>query len=67
MFVLRYLKETIILGIKWGNDLAEHYLDEEYRAMRMVKYANNSYANDLEDKMSIIKYYSFFDGAIVTW
>ena len=33
----------------------------------MVGYIDNSYASDLEDKNSIIRYCFFLVGAIVTW
>lgn len=65
--VLRYLKNTITLGIEWGNDPAGHRAEEKYRKMYVVRYANNSYAGDIEDRKLIIGYYFFFGKGIVTW
>lgn len=65
--VLYYLKRIIMLGIKWSKGPAGHLLGEKYGDPGMVGYIDNSYASDLEDKNSIIRYCFFLVGAIVTW
>lgn len=65
--VLCYLKGTITLDIEWGNNFAGYQLGGRYGELRIVKYANSNYAGNLEDKKSIIGYYFFLGGAIVTW
>ena len=64
--VLRYLKKTITLGIKWGNNPARHQLKGRYEELGIVGYADSSYASNLKDKKSITGYCFFFAGAIVT-
>ena len=64
--VLCYLKSTIILGIEWDNNLAGHKAGEKYGEMGVVGYADSSYAGDIEDSKSIIRYYFFFDGDVIT-
>lgn len=54
--VLCYLKEIIILDIKWEIDLADHQLRRKYGQLGVVKYADSSYAGKLEDKKSITEY-----------
>ena len=65
--VLRYLKGTITLGIQWGNDPAGHQLGGIYGELGVVRYADSSYAGNLEDRKSITEYCFFLGGAIVTW
>lgn len=65
--VLRYLKETITLGIKWKNNFADHRLGRKYRELGVVRYADSSYAGNLEDKKSIIGYCFFFSRVIIIW
>lgn len=65
--VLRYLKGTITLGIKWGNNLAGHRSGERYGKLGMVEYADSSYAGNLKNRKSITGYSFFPDRAIVTW
>lgn len=52
--VLRYLKETITLGIVWGNDLADHL--GKYPPQGIVGYANSNFARDPEDRKSVTGY-----------
>ena len=65
--VLRYLKGTMTLGIEWGNDPAGHRSGGKYGEMGVVRYADSSYASDLEDRKSIAGYCFFLGKAIVTW
>lgn len=65
--VLRYLKETITLGIVQENDLADHRCEDKYRPLGVVGYADNNYAGDPEDRKVVTGYCFFFGGAIVTW
>ena len=64
--VLQYLKETITLGIEWSRDLAGYRLGENYGKLSIVKYADNSYAGDLDNRKLITGYCFFFGGGIVT-
>ena len=65
--VLCYLKRTITIGIAWGNDPAGHRVGEKYREIGVVKYADSSYADDIEDRKSITEYYFFLGGGVITW
>ena len=65
--VLRYLKGTITLGIKWGNNPAGHRSREKYKKLEVIGYTDSSYAGNLEDKKLITRYCFFFGRAIVTW
>lgn len=59
--VLCYLKRTITLGIKWGNNPKDHWSSGKYRKLGIVEYADSSYASDLKDKKSkSITEYCFF-------
>lgn len=40
--VLRYLKDTITLGIEWGKDPAAHRSDGRYEKMETVRYADSA-------------------------
>ena len=62
-----YLKGTIILGIEWGKDPPRHQSRGRYGELRIVGYADSSYAGNLEDKKSITGNCFFLAGAIVTW
>lgn len=64
--VLRYLKEMITLGIKWGNNPASHRLGEIYGELEVVEYADSGYAGNQKNKKSITGYGFLFIGAIVT-
>ena len=64
--VLRYLNGTITLGIEWENNLAGYRLGEKYRELGMVRYADSSYAGNLEDRKSITRYCFFLARGIVT-
>lgn len=48
-----------MLGIKWANDSASHQLGEKYRELGVVRYAEISYAGNLEDKKLITRYCFF--------
>ena len=64
-WVLHYLKKIITLGIRWKNNLIGHRLREKYEDLKVIRYADSSYANNLENKKSITKYYFFISRAIV--
>ena len=46
-------------------DLAEYQLGGKYSKFGVIRYEDNSYAGDLENKKSITRYYFFLGGAIV--
>lgn len=54
----------INLGIVQEADLIKH--QEKYNSIKIVGYADNSYAKDYEDKKSITRYFFCFDKEIVT-
>ena len=64
--VLRYLKGTITLGIEWENDPASHRIGEKYGEIGVVEYADSSYTGDIKDRKSIIGYYFFLGGGVIT-
>ena len=54
--VLRYLKWTITLGIKWGNDPAGYQSGRKYRELGVVRYTDFSYIGNLENRKLITGY-----------
>ena len=63
--VFHYLKDIITLSIEWRNDLAGHKAGEKYEEMGIMGYVDSSYAGDIEDRKSIIRYYFFFGKGII--
>ena len=65
--VLQYLKRTITFDIEWDTDPVGHQskLRENYGELDMVKYTNNSYVGDIDNKKSITRYYFFLGRDIV--
>ena len=65
--VFCYLKNTIILGIEWENNPVGYKAGEKYGEMGILRYADSSYASDIEDRKLIPKYYFFLGGIVITW
>lgn len=43
-----------MLSIEQRNDLAEHWFEELYKVIKVMKYANNNYISDSKNRMSMI-------------
>ena len=65
--VLRYLKDTITLGIEWGNNPADHKVGDKYEEMGVMEYVDSSYARDIKNRKSITEYYFFLGEGVITW
>ena len=50
-------------------DLTSHWnnKNQTYNTLEIVNYANNSYVGDINNWKSIIEYYFFLVGVIITW
>lgn len=65
--ILGYLKRSNSLNIEWKKNLVEYSSDKRYKEFRVIKYADSSYAGNIEKYKLNIRYNFFFGYAIVTW
>lgn len=63
--VVKYLKRTMRLGLVYGS--SQNDVLAASSPFGLIKYGNSSYAGDLKDKKSVMGYYYFLNGAILSW
>lgn len=63
--VVKYLKETIKMGLIFGQESAEQ-LPRNSSPYRLISYTDNNFAGDLKDQKSVIGYYFFLNRAMVS-
>ena len=57
----------ITLGIESDKDLIDYEFRKKYRNPETLRYANNSYAIDIQDRKLITGYCFFLNEKIDTW
>ena len=64
--VVRYLKETIEMGLIFGQESAER-LPRDPSPYGLVGYVESNFAGCPEDRKSVMGYCFFLNGAVVSW
>ena len=62
--LLRYLKKALKLALTYGKNLNDE--KKELEGIGFVRYADNNYALESQDRRSIIRYMFFLNGVVVS-
>lgn len=63
---MRYLKGTAEMGLIFGSESAEWWPGNP-PSYRLVSYSDINFARDPGDQKSVIGYYLFINGAVISW
>ncbi len=65
--VVRYLKETIQMGLIFGRVSINRRLLQDPSPYGLVGYTDSNLAGDSKDQKSVMGYHFFLNGAVVLW